>query len=172
MGSTFCSLQEGGTIFMSLLFFMLLWVSFNSVVENPNSKAVSTTFRSEPRSLSPLSLISLCSVFFCFVLFLSFFFELVYPVLLISPNDEWFSLGLERDLWIIIEYCEHGNLLEFLRKRRDIFTATWTAPTEHADVTFTTIDLYICALQVARAMEFLASRRVRKMWRFRIFVLW
>lgn len=67
--------------------------------------------------------------------------------------------GLERDLWIIIEYCEHGNLLEFLRKRRDIFTATWTAPTEHADVTFTTIDLYICALQVARAMEFLASRR-------------
>ena len=69
---------------------------------------------------------------------------------------------MERDLWIIIEYCPHGNLLEFLRKRRDIFEATWTTPTEHADVTFTTIDLYICALQAARAMDFLASRRVRQ----------
>lgn len=67
--------------------------------------------------------------------------------------------GMERDLWIIIEYCSHGNLLEFLRKRRDIFEATWTTPTEHADVTFTTIDLYISALQVARAMEFLTTRR-------------
>ena len=61
---------------------------------------------------------------------------------------------------MIIEYCPHGNLLDFLRKRREIFEATWTTPTEHADETFTTIDLYICALQVARAMEFLASRRV------------
>lgn len=69
---------------------------------------------------------------------------------------------MERDLWVIIEYCPHGNLLDFLRKRRDIFEATWTTPTEHADVTFTTIDLYICALQVARAMEFLASRRVSR----------
>jgi len=67
--------------------------------------------------------------------------------------------GRERDLWVIIEYCPHGNLLDFLRKRREIFEATWTTPTEHADETFTTIDLYICALQVARAMEFLASRR-------------
>ena len=63
-------------------------------------------------------------------------------------------------MWVIIEYCPHGNLLDFLRKRREIFEATWTTPTEHADETFTTIDLYICALQVARAMEFLTSRRV------------
>lgn len=67
--------------------------------------------------------------------------------------------GRERDLWVLIEYCPHGNLLDFLRKRRDIFEAKWSTPTEHADVTFTTIDLYICSLQVARAMEFLASRR-------------
>ena len=69
--------------------------------------------------------------------------------------------GMGRELWVIIEYCRHGNLLDFLRKRRDIFEPVWTTPTEHADVTFTTIDLYICSLQVARAMEFLASRRVR-----------
>lgn len=72
----------------------------------------------------------------------------------------FFSSGRERDVWVIIEYCPHGNLLDFLRKRREIFEAKWTTPTEHADETFTTIDLYICALQVARAMEFLASRRV------------
>ena len=73
----------------------------------------------------------------------------------------FFHSGMGRELWVIIEYCPHGNLLDFLRKRRDIFEPVWTTPTEHADVTFTTIDLYICSLQVARAMEFLASRRVR-----------
>ena len=73
----------------------------------------------------------------------------------------FFHSGMGRELWVIIEYCPHGNLLDFLRKRRDIFQPVWTRPTEQADVTFTTIDLYICSLQVARAMEFLASRRVR-----------
>lgn len=77
-------------------------------------------------------------------------------------NNNSFSVGMERDLWVIIEYCPHGNLLDFLRKRRDIFEAIWTTPTEHADVSFTTIDQYICALQIARAMDFLASRRVSR----------
>ncbi|KAJ7388513.1 hypothetical protein OS493_037133 [Desmophyllum pertusum] len=31
--------------------------------------------------------------------------------------------GRERDVWILIEYCPHGNLLDFLRKRREIFEA-------------------------------------------------
>ena len=73
----------------------------------------------------------------------------------------FFHSGMRRELWVITEYCPHGNLLDFLRKRRDIFEPVWTRPTEQADVTFTTIDLYICSLQVARAMEFLTSRRVR-----------
>ena len=81
-------------------------------------------------------------------------------IVLHGLKQYFYSSGRERDLWVIIEYCPHGNLLDFLRKRREIFEATWTSPTEHADVTFTTIDLYICALQVARAMEFLVSRRV------------
>lgn len=99
MGSTFCSLQEGGTIFMSLLFFMLLWVSFNSVVENPNSKAVSTTFRSEPRSLSPLSLISLCSVFFLFCFVSLFFFRASVS----SPVDftQWWMIFFRFGAWSV-----------------------------------------------------------------------
>ncbi|EDO47097.1 predicted protein, partial [Nematostella vectensis] len=67
--------------------------------------------------------------------------------------------GRECDLLVIIEYCPHGNLLNFLRKRRDVFEATWSPPTEKPDETFTLTDLVITSFQVSRAMQFLASRR-------------
>lgn len=50
-------------------------------------------------------------------------------------------------------------MLEFLRKRRDLFEAEWAPATEKADERFSTTDLVITAFQVSRAMEFLASRR-------------
>ena len=71
----------------------------------------------------------------------------------------YFLLGRECDLLVIIEYCPHGNLLEFLRKRRDLFEANWAPATEKADERFSTTDLVITSFQVARAMDFLASRR-------------
>lgn len=71
-----------------------------------------------------------------------------------------YSAGRECEVLVIIEFCPHGNLLEFLRNRRDIFQATWAPATEKPDESFSTTDLVITAFQVARAMEFLATRRV------------
>lgn len=71
-----------------------------------------------------------------------------------------FASGRECNLWVIIEYCPHGNLLDFLRKRRELFEPNWTAASRNPDTQFSTTDLVISAFQVARAMEFLASRKV------------
>lgn len=64
-------------------------------------------------------------------------------------------------LYVIVEYAPHGNLRDFLRKHR---------PTANYDVldggdaverkTLTHKDLVSFAFQVARGMEYLASRRV------------
>lgn len=67
--------------------------------------------------------------------------------------------GRECDVWVIIEYCPHGNMLDFLRMRREIFDPRWTTPTHNPDMQLTAIDLVIVAYQVARAMEFLTSRK-------------
>lgn len=61
---------------------------------------------------------------------------------------------------MIIEYCPYGNLLDFLWKRRDIFDPMWMTASRNPDAQFSTTDLVISAFQVARAMEFLASRKV------------
>ncbi|KAK3700365.1 hypothetical protein QZH41_019735 [Actinostola sp. cb2023] len=70
--------------------------------------------------------------------------------------------GREWDILVIIEYCPHGNLHDFLRKQRDLFEPNWAPATEKPDELFTTTDLVITAFQVARAMEFLATRRVTR----------
>ncbi|KAJ7350232.1 hypothetical protein OS493_037695 [Desmophyllum pertusum] len=63
------------------------------------------------------------------------------------------------DICVIIEYCPHGNMLMFLRNRRDIYNPIWLPPTEDAAKQFSLTDVVSAAFQVARAMEFLASRK-------------
>ncbi|EDO47094.1 predicted protein, partial [Nematostella vectensis] len=67
--------------------------------------------------------------------------------------------GPQRDLWIILEFCANGDLLSYLKKKRDIYDPAWCAPSEDHDVQFTQMELVSAAYQVARGMEFLASRR-------------
>ena len=73
-----------------------------------------------------------------------------------------FNLGRESDLWVIIEFCSNGNLLQFLRNRRDIYEPEWRGVSKDPNSQLTMTDLVIAAYQVARGMEFLASRMVRK----------
>lgn len=67
--------------------------------------------------------------------------------------------GRQGDLCVIIEYCPYGNMLQFLRSKRDLYDPKWLTPSTDPDKQFTTTDIVSAAFQVARAMEFLASRK-------------
>ena len=64
-------------------------------------------------------------------------------------------------LLIIMEFAPHGNLSKFLRKKRDIYEPTWETTTNNPDVELTISNLVVYAYQIARGMEFLASKKVR-----------
>ena len=61
---------------------------------------------------------------------------------------------------LIIEYAPHGSLNKFLRKKREIFEPTWVKETNSPEVEFTIADLAMESYQVARGLEYLASRKV------------
>lgn len=60
-------------------------------------------------------------------------------------------------LYVIVEYAPHGNLRDFLRKHRpNAYTDT---PHEKEKQALTQKDLVSFAYQIARGMEYLASRK-------------
>ena len=63
-------------------------------------------------------------------------------------------------LLVIMEYAPHGNLLKFLRDKRDIYDPTWTKTSNNPEVEFTIANLVAYTYQIARGMEFLASKKV------------
>lgn len=63
-------------------------------------------------------------------------------------------------LYMIIEYCPHGSLLEFLRKRREIFQPTWCKEDFSSEEIFTMTSLVSAALQICNGMQFLAAKKV------------
>ena len=75
-------------------------------------------------------------------------------------TNVYFVAGRESDLWVIMEFCSNGNLLQFLRNRRDIYEAEWKGVSKDPNNQLTMTDLVIAAYQVARGMDFLASRMV------------
>ena len=70
-------------------------------------------------------------------------------------------------LFVIVEYAPHGNLRDFLRQHRP---SSGYEPAIGEDIkdrnTLTQKDLVSFAYQVARGMEYLASRRVRTIFFF------
>jgi fibroblast growth factor receptor 2 len=60
-------------------------------------------------------------------------------------------------LYVIVEYAPHGNLRDFLRKHRP--TAYTDVPNEKEKQALTQKDLVSFAYQIARGMEYLASRK-------------
>jgi len=62
-------------------------------------------------------------------------------------------------LLVIMEYAPHGNLLKFLRGKRDIYEPTWTKTTNNPELEFTIAHLVNYCYQICRGMEFLASKK-------------
>ena len=64
-------------------------------------------------------------------------------------------------LCVILECCPHGNLLNFLRSKREIFQPLWFKEATDMETEFTYIDLLMTVFQVAKGMDFLQSKRVK-----------
>ena len=64
------------------------------------------------------------------------------------------------DLYVILECCPHGNLLDFLRARRKIFKTVWKKEEADMERELTYIDLISICQQVSKGMDFLQSRKV------------
>ncbi|XP_032242159.2 fibroblast growth factor receptor 4 [Nematostella vectensis] len=64
-----------------------------------------------------------------------------------------------RRLMVIIEFAPYGNLLSFLRARREVYQPTWTKTTNDPEKNYTLVDLTMASYQVSRGVEFLASRK-------------
>ena len=63
-------------------------------------------------------------------------------------------------LYVITEYCPHGNLRNFLETRRDIFQDHWFKNEQDMEKELTYVDLCKIILQVARGMDYLAAKKV------------
>ena len=64
------------------------------------------------------------------------------------------------DLNVILECCPHGDLLNFVKARRESFRPEWYKNDKDMEKEFTYIDLLMICHQVARGMQFLQSRKV------------
>ena len=64
-------------------------------------------------------------------------------------------------LYVIVEYASKGNLREYLQARRPPGLEYCYNPSRHPEEQLSSKDLVSCAYQVARGMEYLASKKVR-----------
>lgn len=67
-------------------------------------------------------------------------------------------------LYVIVEYASKGNLREYLQARRPPGMEYCYNPTRVPEEQLSFKDLVSCAYQVARGMEYLASKKVRSSW--------
>lgn len=73
--------------------------------------------------------------------------------------------ALPGPLYVIVEYASKGNLREYLQARRPPGLEYCYNPSHNPEEQLSSKDLVSCAYQVARGMEYLASKKV---WHLRV----
>ncbi|XP_046852604.1 fibroblast growth factor receptor 1-like isoform X2 [Xenia sp. Carnegie-2017] len=68
--------------------------------------------------------------------------------------------GKTTSLWIIMEFCEHGNLRQFLRDSRDRYNKDEEFLMNDLSLDFGPKNLIQLAYQITKGMEFLVSRKI------------
>lgn len=68
--------------------------------------------------------------------------------------------ALPGPLYVIVEYASKGNLREYLQARRPPGLEYCYNPSHNPEEQLSSKDLVSCAYQVARGMEYLASKKV------------
>ena len=58
-------------------------------------------------------------------------------------------------LWVIMEFCRNGSLLQFLRNSEKVFVASWRKETTNLDEKICFYDLLIMAIGITKGMNFL-----------------
>ena len=61
---------------------------------------------------------------------------------------------------VIMEYCPNGDLLTFLRSKREIFEQSWIKSDRQFQKRLTFFDLATVTYQIARGMDYLLSKKV------------
>ena len=68
--------------------------------------------------------------------------------------------GKKSEIWIIMEYCPHGNLREFLRNSRSRYSIDENDMITDLSKVFGPKNLIHFGLQITKGMNFLISRKV------------
>ena len=63
-------------------------------------------------------------------------------------------------LWVIMEFCRNGSLLQFLRNSEKIFVASWRKETTNLHEKICFYDLLIMAMGITKGMSFLHTEKV------------
>lgn len=71
---------------------------------------------------------------------------------------------------VVLEYCPHGSLLSFIKERRQMFKPIWSKQHLGMEKELTTFDLCVAGYQVAKGLDYLASRKVsfEQIWRHKL----
>ena len=76
--------------------------------------------------------------------------------------SSYFYLGKSSNLWIILEYCPHGNLLNFLRSSRNFYDVDEEILIPDCYKLIGPKSLMYFAWQIAKGLTFLISRKVER----------
>ena len=70
------------------------------------------------------------------------------------------SCTIKGGLWVIIEFCRNGSLMQFSRKSENVFVVEWRKETTSLHEKICFYDLLMMAMDITKGMSFLHTAKV------------